>query len=206
MAVNIKLSVQPKIPFEKVLSRLGYLSGKTRIDKTLEEAIATEIALAKKLLSPKYVLADSYVQLSEPDETRLEPGLKIKSKDIHNILRGCVKAFGFALTIGPYLEEKRNLFIKEKQTTKALILDAAGSVAAEEFAESINKAFETEAAKENLALTRRFSPGYGDWDISGQKDFLLWLGAQKIGIELNEKFQMNPEKSVSAIIGAKRNE
>jgi cobalamin-dependent methionine synthase I len=60
------------------------------------------------------------------------------------------------------------------------------------------------AAKRGLVTTRRYSPGYGDWGVSAQKDFLAWLGAGHIGIKLTESSQMLPEKSVSAILGIKQ--
>jgi cobalamin-dependent methionine synthase I len=47
----------------------------------------------------------------------------------------------------------------------------------------------------------RFSPGYGDWAIQNQKDFLQWLGADKLGITLAPSLQMMPRKSVSALLG-----
>ena len=72
---------------------------------------------------------------------------------------------------------------------------------AEELAEITNKQISDNENKKGLKTTMRFSPGYVDWDIKGQKDFLKWLGAEAIGIKLTKNFQMLPEKSVSAILG-----
>ena len=204
MAISFSHPAKFEIPYEKVLSRLGYLSGKTKLDKTLEDSLNEQIELAKKLVFFKYVLADSYIEFGNSDETFLKPDYKLISKDIHTLLRGCVRAAGFAVTVGEALEKKRDLFIEEGNTSKALMLDAIGSVSVEEMAGLINKEIETAAMQEDLALTRRFSPGYGDWNLSGQKAFLKWLGAEKIGIKLSEKFAMLPEKSVSAIIGLRQ--
>lgn len=193
-----------EISFEKVLARLGYPRFKATLDKTTENIIRTEIQLAKNIVAPKYVVANSYLKMNVPDEVSLDPCLVIKSKDIYLLLKNCTQAFGFATTIGPHLEEKRDFYIKEKQATRALVLDAIGSVAAAESAGLINHALKNDAAKKSLTLTHRFSPGYGDWNIKGQKEFLRWLGAEKIGIRLEDGYQMFPEKSVSAIIGVKQ--
>ena len=204
MATNFSNLPKFEIPYDKVLSRLGYLSGKTKLDPKLEDSLKEQIEFAKKLVVVRYVLADSFIEFSEPDKTFLQPDLKLVSKDIHDLLRGCARAAGFAVTIGDALEKKRDLCIEEKNTSKALMLDAIGSVSVEEAADLIDQEIEAGAAKEDLAPTRRFSPGYGDWDVSGQKNFLKWLGADRIGIKLSERSVMAPEKSVSAIIGLKQ--
>ena len=204
MAISFSHPAKFEIPYEKVLSRLGFFHGKTKIDPMLEDSLKEQIELAKKLVVVKYVIADSRIELGKPDETFLTPDFKLKSKDIHNLFHGCSKAVGFAVTIGGSLEIKRDLLIKEKHTSKALMLDAIGSVSVEEMTDQINKEITAGAGKENLSSSQRFSPGYGDWDISGQKDFLKWLSAEKIGIKLSDKFAMIPEKSVSAIIGLKQ--
>ena len=53
----------------------------------------------------------------------------------------------------------------------------------------------------------RFSPGYGDFDIVYQKDIFAILDCPKrIGLTLNSSLMMSPSKSVTAIIGFKREE
>lgn len=188
----------------KVLARLGHAAGKTVIDAKTEALIAEETSVAEKLISPRQVSASSAVRETAPGNLSLEPDFMIQSRDIAALLSGCGKAFGFAVTIGPHLEAKRDSYIKEGQAARALVLDAIGSVAAEELAEQAHAQARAEAAKEGLTATRRFSPGYGDWPLSAQRDFLKWLGAGMIGVKLNANFQMTPEKSVSAILGIKK--
>jgi hypothetical protein len=188
----------------RVLARLGHAAGKTVIDEKTESLITEETAVAQKLISPKQVSSSSVILETGPGHVRLEPGFEIASRDIAALLAGCDKAVGFAVTIGPHLEEKRNAYIKEGQTARALILDAIGSVAAEELAAAAHALIRAESAKEGLTATKRFSPGYGDWPVSSQREFLKWLGAELIGIKLNAGAQMEPEKSVSAILGVKK--
>lgn len=190
------------LPLNKVLSRLGYASGKTNMDAKTQEIIGEEIEAAKKLFSPKQVIASDAIKLSGR-KILLGPSLIIESPDIVKLLQGCSVAFGFAVTIGPALEARRDMYLKDKETTRALVLDAAGSVAVEELARITNNEVAADITKNGYGFTRRFSPGYGDWALSGQKEFLSWLGAEQIGIKLNDNFQMIPEKSVSAILGQK---
>ena len=95
--------------------------------------------------------------------------------------------------------------IGEGEKTRALVMDAIGSVAAETLAELTNKEIINIVSKKGFSTSRRFSPGYGDWNISGQKDLLAWVGAPGIGIKLSDTYQMIPEKSVSAVLGVTKN-
>jgi len=203
MVINQVQFKKFEIPQAKVLARLGFANGKTKIDHKIKEIFDEELATAKKLLSPKQVVASSPLRFSGPKTALLEPCFVIESSGIARLLRDCSEAAGFAVTIGPALEALRDKYLKDRETTRALVLDAAGSVAAEELAEITNAQIRNEASKRGLAATRRFSPGYGDWQLSCQKDFLAWLGAGQAGIKVTETFQMLPEKSVSAILGLK---
>lgn len=202
--MNVPQFSNIEVPYEKILARLGFAKEKTQIDGKTENIINEEIETSKKLIIARQSIACSEIKIIDPGRISLEPGLVIISNDIYNLLKDCAFGFGFTVTIGPHLEEKRNQYINIRETARALILDAIGSVTAEELAEITQNQIAEDASKEGLKITRRFSPGYGDWNLSGQKDFLKWLGAENIGIKLTPNFQMLPEKSVSAILGTKK--
>lgn len=191
-----------KIPYEKVLLRLGYSRSKTLLDEKTEMLIKEMLEAAQKIIKPKAVIAFENINIVE-NITTFESGYKIESYDIAKLLDGCFKAYGVAVTIGSSLENKRNDFLSKKETFKGLIFDAAGSVIAEEAITSANVQIRDFEEKNNNLTTKRYSPGYGDWHLSGQKEFLKWLGAEQIGISLTPGFLMKPEKSVSALIGVK---
>ena len=185
---------------KKVLARLGYASGITKIDTVVEDIILDELELSKKLISPKYVLSHCPITLSGPSTISLG-SFVINSKSLADLLSNCVTGCGFAVTIGSHLEEKRDAYARNKNTTRALVLDAIGSEMVDYLAGLIDIQIQEEANKDGLKTTRRFSPGYGDWPVSGQTEFLKWLGAKAAGISLSPACQMTPEKSVSAILG-----
>ena len=205
MTINPVQFPKFSLPLNKVLARLGYAAGKTKLDAKIKDILDEELEAAGRLFTPRQVLASSAAELSGA-AVLLIPSFTIESMDIFKLFTGCSQAAGFAVTIGPALEARRDRYLKDKETTRALMLDAAGSVAAEELADITNAQIKKEAAKRGLTATRRFSPGYGDWSVSGQKGLLNWLGAGQIGIKLTDSFQMIPEKSVSAIIGLRTGE
>ncbi|OEG70843.1 hypothetical protein ATZ36_17915 [Candidatus Endomicrobiellum trichonymphae] len=194
-----------EIPYNKLLARLGYLQTKTKLDEKTASMIKEILSLAQKLIKPKAVVAFENIMTISGDkisnEISFENGYKIKSEDIAELLKNCFKVYGIGITVGEALELRRDEFLKKKETFNALISDAAGSVAAEETINLANAQIKAYEEKNGNMLTRRYSPGYGDWILEDNRQFLNWIGAEYIGIKLNEFCQMKPEKSVSALIG-----
>jgi cobalamin-dependent methionine synthase I len=194
-----------EIPYNKLLARLGYRQTKTKLDEKTAGMIKEILSLAQKLIRPKAVIAFENIMAISGDktlnETSFENGYKIKSENITSLLKNCFKVYGVGITIGEALELRRDEFLKRKETFNALILDAAGSVAAEETINLANVQIKAYEEKNGNILTRRYSPGYGDWILEDNRQFLNWIGVKNIGIKLNEFCQMKPEKSVSALIG-----
>ena len=82
----------------------------------------------------------------------------------------------------------------------SVIIDALASAAIEEVCDLVCDELEEKLAP--LVLTSRFSPGYGDWHLEKQDEFLRILGAGKaIGLCVNSSLMLTPIKSVTAAIG-----
>ena len=124
---------------------------------------------------------------------------KVWSKSLSNHLRGCDEVFIIAATLGvgaDRIVEKYMRFWK----AKALMCDAISSALIEDFCDKLTNLLVAEKG-----MTARFSPGYGDFDISHQKVILEQLEADKrAGIVLTDGMMMVPSKSVTAIIGLKK--
>lgn len=103
-------------------------------------------------------------------------------------------------TIGPELEGEVSRLSADDQLLRAVVLDAAGSVAAEAVAEHMDRAIQDMAADEGLKTSCRASPGYGDWDVREQKAIFELVPADRIGVRLSESSMMIPRKSVSFAI------
>ena len=52
-----------------------------------------------------------------------------------------------------------------------------------------------------MYLTDRFSPGYGDLPLSVQPALCRAAGAASLGVYVTQSCLMNPQKTVSAVIG-----
>jgi hypothetical protein len=192
-----------EISLNDLLIRLGYLQAKTKVSSKVVDLMNEILDLAQKIINPKFVIAFENVILTR-NFVIFERGYKIGSSDVVAFLKGCFKVYGVCVTIGGALECKIKDFFKKKESFNALVLDAAGSVAAEKMIALASTQIKEYEGCDSNVLTRRYSPGYGNWLLEGSKDFLDWVGANRIGVKLNDFYQMTPEKSVSALIGVKK--
>ena len=111
--------------------------------------------------------------------------------------------FLFAATIGKRVSEEIERLMNAGDLAEGSLLDSVASEAADRVAELV----QNECAKPILKDVRsdaegvmRFSPGYCGWDISSQKNLFETLKPDVIGITLNERYLMQPLKSVSGVI------
>ena len=116
-------------------------------------------------------------------------------------MEGEIRLWAFGVTLGIGLDE----LIAQHDVLTAYLLDSCGSALAESFARSAQEQIDGWAASQGLETTRRFSPGYCDWEISrGQRALFEFLEPQQAGITAAPTGLMTPRKSVSAVILAAR--
>ncbi len=128
------------------------------------------------------------------------PFKSVKSKDLAKCLKDCKSAVIFASTIGFGIDRmiKKHSLISP---LKSVVFQAIGA----ERIECLCDTFCEDIKKEYGNITPRFSAGYGDLELSFQKDIFKVLQCSKnIGVSLNGNLLMSPTKSVTAIIGVKQ--
>ena len=85
----------------------------------------------------------------------------------------------------------------------ALIAQAIGAALIEKLMDGVEAEIRREL-QPNETLVSRYSPGYGDFPLTAQRELLSLLDApRKVGVSLTDTLLMVPSKSVSAIIGVK---
>ena len=127
-----------------------------------------------------------------------ESGLLV-GESIARHMQNCEYAVVICATLGAGIDK----LIRTAQVTdmaKTVVLDAMASAAIEQVCNKLDGIIA--AQNEGKFLTWRFSPGYGDYPIELQKDFLTILDApRKIGLCTNDSSILTPTKSVTAIMG-----
>lgn len=85
----------------------------------------------------------------------------------------------------------------------ALIVQALGAALIERLMDSVEDEIRAEL-NAGETLVERYSPGYGTFPLSAQRELLALLDApRKVGVSLTDTLLMVPSKSVSAIIGVR---
>ncbi|ABZ85046.1 conserved hypothetical protein [Heliomicrobium modesticaldum Ice1] len=130
-----------------------------------------------------------------------DPVIILEGRDIVAHLAGAESVVIMTATIGQALERAVEEHFAAGRYVQGMLLDAAGTAAVEAVADQANRYIEEEGARRGYRATWRFSPGYGDWPLTVQPALLAAVEAGKLPVSVTEGLMLNPQKSVTAIIG-----
>ncbi|MFC2001247.1 vitamin B12 dependent-methionine synthase activation domain-containing protein [Chloroflexota bacterium] len=156
---------------------------------------------AHQFIAPSFSYVIRDIELIQGTSVLLEDGVIFESGIIAQLLEKAHKVAVFVLTIGNYLEDTATRLAQDGLVLQSAVLDAIGSEAAERLADSVEGQISEVAHNQELAVSRRFSPGYCDWNISQQKMVFQAMKGDHAGVILTDSCLMIPRKSISGIIG-----
>jgi hypothetical protein len=166
----------------RILRLIGYKKRDMEIDESVGDLIREEKKNLQAFLKPS-----SIYRILDYEETNRHP-----------IFQDARKVALCLSTIGPHLEKEVARLMEQNELLRALILDAYGSEAVEEVAIQSDHFLAKKAREMDLWPSKRFSPGYGIWDIQEQRFVFRLLPGGKIGVRLNpQSCMMIPRKSIS---------
>jgi len=178
---------------------LRYLKiGNNKSDERTSTLIDEMICVFKESITPKsiYAIYDCKVET----ESVALGEMTISSTDLAKHLGSCSRAVMFAATLGASADTLiRKYSVQDME--KSLIAQSVCNDMIETYCDEIEKEFSQSAELEGLFPVTRYSPGYGDFDITCQKDILKLLDASRIGLSLTDGYMLIPSKSVTAVIG-----
>ena len=183
---------------KEVFRYLGYKSGEINSQTSnLVENITSEVEASLNLKA-----CYKRFPVFEKDNGCLDLGFAaVKSENLKKNLKNCHEIILFAATIG-FDTDRIIQKYSRISPSRAVVAQAAGTAAIEEWCNILCREFEKESNMNNEYLRPRFSPGYGDFSIEYQKDIISVLDAErKAGITLTDHLLMMPSKSVSAVAG-----
>lgn len=127
-----------------------------------------------------------------------------ESESLKKALCGCDSLIVFAATVGLSLDRLIARYAAISPS-KALLLQAIGAERMEALCHLFCEEISAELAEQGKTPRPRFSPGYGDFPLTVQRDIFAVLDCpRKIGLSLNESLLMSPSKSVTALMGIGR--
>ncbi len=201
MTIIDNLKAEPRL--NQVYGRMGFKPGRHEIPESMQEMVDEVIELGKKLVAPAACYTHLSIMTKAPSRIEVADAFVIESEKVFKWIEGCAGIYLAAITLGPGIDGKVAEFSGSRDVTRAFLLNAYGAEAAEALMVELNNHIIMEAETKGWTTTKRYSPGYGDWSIDGQRGLFAVLNASEIGIRLTDTCIMIPEKSISAIIGTK---
>ncbi len=125
------------------------------------------------------------------------------SKNLTKAMDGFSEGFAVICTIGLVGDSDGSR--TKNDMAFSMYFDRAGSELCENLAEQSAKILlERFYTGSNYELSKRYSPGYGDFKLEMQKEIFELFDGETVGVKLSKSFYMEPEKSVSYIVGVKQ--
>ncbi len=178
---------------------LGY--GRNAADEKTLALIEDAFAKLERTISPKSVWRIFNLEQTEGGKNIIG-NMEIESNSLSRNLKGCVKAVLFGATLGAGTD-RLIARVSLSDMAEAVVFQSCAAVLLEEYCDERQLAIGVELEREGLYLRPRFSPGYGDFDITYQQPLMRMLDCAKtIGLTMTDSFMMTPTKSVTALIGA----
>jgi hypothetical protein len=157
--------------------------------------VDTVIREIMPLLTDNEGITGGYI-LRKADEVHLNTGVQIRG-----YMKGSEYLALFVCTAGKIFTDLFSRYNHEENYLEAFVADAIGSLTAEKAMDKIQAKLALEMQPEGLQITNRYSPGYCEWPVSGQRELFDQMGEFPIPVSLTESCLMLPIKSVSGIIG-----
>ncbi|MGN1134085.1 MAG: methionine synthase [Oscillospiraceae bacterium] len=157
-----------------------------------------------KNIKPRYTYRVFEITHKDNEVAVEGTSLVLKGNDICEHLQNCERCILLCATISSDVDK----LIRSYEATdmaKAMACDCLGSAAIEQVCDKAE--IDIKNAVGDFNFTWRFSPGYGDFPLDIQNDFLSVLDARKrVGVDTTESMIMIPRKSVTAVIGISKSE
>ncbi len=188
-----------QVKLDEVLRYLGYRGRSS--DKSTAELIKNCLTEIGDLAREGYYYGlfdlERNGELLEVKNTTL----KLIGQSIDRHLQHSQRVAIMAVTLGLEVD-KRVSYYSKLDLTRGLVLDACASAAIEALCDQVEKEILALASRQGFHITKRYSPGYGDFPLETQADIVSVLDTyRRLGLTVSESFLLIPRKSVTALIG-----
>jgi len=197
---NDKIDIDIEIDKKQVCQYIGYEDDQN-VSVRISSLIDDYAEHAHSLTNPSFSYVIKDVEWARGSISLIEDSVIFKSRIITRLLERCTQVAIFLVTIGKYLEESSFQLARDGLILQATVLDAIGSDAVEKVARFAEDRIKEIVKAQGHVTSRRFSPGYCDWNIGQQRMLFYALTGNTIGVRLTGECLMIPQKSISGIIG-----
>jgi len=198
LAISNRIGID--IDSQQVLRDIGYDTDREPPSRVVS-LVNNYLEHATYLINPSYSYAIKDIYLVQNSSVTIEGLITFRSEVIAQLLKHCDEMAVFVATIGSRLEDMVHHLVENRLVLQARVLDAIGSRATKKVVHFVQDIIAEEASAQGLCTSRRFSPGYCDWEISQQELLFRSMNGDSAGIRLNNSYLMIPRKSISGIVG-----
>ena len=191
-----------KLNRQEAFRYMGYKNGQVD-EKILALTDECEQQLLKTI-KPRFIYKIFDIEHTDLGVVVKNTSLLLKGKDISMHLKDCQQCILLCATVSIGVDNLIRTY-ESQDMAKAIITDCLASASIEQVCNEAEN--EIKKAVGDYNFTWRFSPGYGDFPLEVQRDFIDVLDAQKrVGVNVSDSLIMIPRKSVTAVIGVSTNE
>lgn len=199
---------------ERVLRVMGYPADR-QIRPAVLNAAESMAEVANRAGTPDVRYRRFAIERLDDDGTlQLADGVKFHSQAFNSILADARDVVLFVLTLGQGLDLIARNLNAAGNLLEAVMLESAAWMAIEHATKDFARFLTSQAAGENLVLTRRMAPGYGfhvagrkvDWPLEQQAQLFAALGPGPLPVQVLESGAMTPKMSRSGLWGLRRRE
>jgi hypothetical protein len=201
-SVNVfeKIAIDP--PYARIYRRLGYRKKTTELASGKQKEIDLNIEEAASYITLKGCLLKIFIEANDGKDIILSGGISFPSRKLAIFLRDCREALLMGATAGSGIMEAIKEKTNQDNLSAAVIYDATASEMVDGALDWIMLYTGRQLLREGKKLLpRRFSAGYADFQLANQKMIYQQLQMEKINVNINANFILQPEKSVTAITG-----
>lgn len=200
--IKVMKNLKPVYDKNLIYARLGYDKTRTGLPPHVHEEAERLIKKAENTLSLTGAYRIMDIAETSPPRVVLEDGTILSGIKLAELMKGCSQALIMLATGGGKIMELIGRLQEEGRMSEAVVIDAAASEITDSVLDMVMlHVSQLLRSKGKILTQRRFSPGYGDFDILQQKELYRLMDGEAFGISMNEACMLLPEKSVLAIAG-----
>lgn len=193
-----------KVPRHKILKRLGYQRRQNEISQRMMSEVDSWITYAADHIHLKATarIGDIHIDHRKGTVALKQSDTVFESAKFTRFLGKADQLLIMGITGGQAVADEIKQLQKDKRMTGAVVVDAAASEIVDEGFDWLMALFNKELVRERKVLKlKRFSAGYGDFDIRFQADIYHILKMETLGVAITDTCILMPEKSVTAFCG-----
>ncbi len=198
LAISNRIGID--IDRQQVLHDIGYNTDREPPARAVS-LVNDYLEYANYLIDTSYSYAIRDIYSVQGSSVIIEGLVVFESDVVARLLEQCDEVAVFVATIGSRLEGMVSHLTESGLILQARVLDAIGSRATKKVVHFVQDTIAEAAGARGLSTSRRFSPGYCDWEVAQQKMLFQAMNGDSAGIRLNDSCLMTPRKSISGIVG-----